>query len=374
MWDISGGERQKKDQGDHHLRRRPTELTLSDLNTMDSHVEYTNEEWLMIRRRACQELRNKFGLDVGTSICFHGYNENESKFMVGMYEGDYDAYSLMAATSPLRAFAKRTLRSLFPIQTTPLNVSILEDTMDDSDHTTFRNVLSDRETGNSPDKFQKDRSSGRSTPGLHRRKKPNVRQVAIAQVSVFGTPLAWSLRKCGVPHGPFRISLPSPIEKSLEVLQMPENMGTPNLFRKKGNKKVIRDLKALCETDPTTSFVAKYIFEKEEIPTVYDVVGVLKVYLKELPETLFTQLLMPHFLRITGECHSMLCMRSSLYGSFMMASTGTFPSFFFLFYLALFYVIRYQKSYRPMQTTTIVACTATHRKSICSRGACLVLS
>ena len=126
-------------------------------------------------------------------------------------------------------------------------------------------------------------------------------------MSVFGTPLAWSLRKCGVPHGPFRISLPSPIEKSLEVLQMPENIGTPNLFRKKGNKKVIRDLKALCETDPTSSFVAKYIFEKEAIPTVYDVVGVLKVYLKELPETLFTQVLMPHFLKITGRRHSRLC-------------------------------------------------------------------
>ena len=106
MWNFSGGGERPKNQA---LYQQSIEPAISDLNSMDSHAEYTNEEWLMIRRRACQELWNKFGLDVGNSISFYGPNENETNFMVGMYEGDYDAYSLMAATSPLKAFAKRTL-------------------------------------------------------------------------------------------------------------------------------------------------------------------------------------------------------------------------------------------------------------------------
>jgi hypothetical protein len=233
--------------------------------------EYTDDIWLMIRQRARQELWNQFRLEIKNHpINYQRSYDGRKEFVVSMHDGDYDAYSLMAAVSPFKIWIKRTWKSFFPFYHGSAQVTIIN-----------------HEEG-----------GGKAFLGKEDRKL-HLRKVAVANIPVFGSPLPWSLRKCGILSPHYGL-LPLPIATSLEILTLSENMAMLHLFQMKGNQKVIKDLTIMCEREPLTSYIATYMIDKEKAPTVYDVAGVLKAYLKELPYSLFTDELLSYFVKTEG--------------------------------------------------------------------------
>jgi RalA-binding protein 1 len=143
--------------------------------------------------------------------------------------------------------------------------------------------------------FMSRSSEDNATPYKAGRSRSPSKQNGRPTRPVFGLPLQEAAELCA-PEG-IDICLPAPVYRCIEYLEAKNASSEEGIFRLSGSSTVIKGLKERFNTEGDVKLVEGPYYD------VHAVASLLKLYLRELPESLLTRDLHLDFLRVLGMFH-----------------------------------------------------------------------